>query len=84
MGRRKPGGGYTYFDFLQNRQFDITGPNPTREEQKYFDEQYTLYLEAQRRDMNAASLAEQQNQILQPDLRTIVRLDRQVFPGRPW
>ena len=28
-GRRKPGGGYTYFDFMQNRSFDIAGPNPT-------------------------------------------------------
>ena len=27
-GRRKPGGGYTYFDFMQNRSFDIAGPNP--------------------------------------------------------
>jgi hypothetical protein len=79
VGRRKPGGGYTYFDFLQNRQFDIAGPNPTREEQKYFDEQYTLYLEAQRRDMNAASSAEQQNQILQPDLKD----DRAIGPASP-
>ena len=28
-GRRKPGGGYTYFDFMQNRSFDIAGPNPS-------------------------------------------------------
>ena len=27
-GRRKPGGGYTYFDFMQNRSFDIAGPEP--------------------------------------------------------
>ena len=33
-GRRKPGGGYTYYDFMQNRHFDIAGPNPTAEEQK--------------------------------------------------
>ena len=25
-GRRKPTGGYTYFDFMQNRSFDIAGP----------------------------------------------------------
>jgi hypothetical protein len=24
-GRRKPGGGYTYYDFMQNRSFDIAG-----------------------------------------------------------
>jgi len=28
-GRRKPGGGYTYYDFMQDRSFDIAGPNPT-------------------------------------------------------
>src|SRR5262249_46307225 len=33
-GRRKVGGGYTYYDFLQDRTFDIAGPNPTPEEQK--------------------------------------------------
>ena len=38
-GRRKPGGGYSYFDFMQNRNFDIAGPNPTPEEQKQIDEQ---------------------------------------------
>jgi hypothetical protein len=31
-GRRKPGGGYTYYDFMQGRNFDIAGPNPTVEE----------------------------------------------------
>ena len=40
-GRRKPGGGYTYYDFMQDRTFDIAGPNPTPEEQKKIDEQYT-------------------------------------------
>ncbi len=44
-GRRKPGGGYTYYDFMQDRTFDIAGPNPTSEEQKKIDEQYTVYLE---------------------------------------
>src|SRR5438132_297481 len=33
-GRRKAGGGYTYYDFMQNRKFDIAGPNPTAEERK--------------------------------------------------
>src|SRR6266849_491622 len=27
-GRRKPGGGYTYYDFMQDRNFDVAGPNP--------------------------------------------------------
>ena len=41
-GRRKPGGGYTYYDFMQDRSFDIAGPNPTPEEQRHIDEQYTV------------------------------------------
>ena len=28
-GRRKAGGGYSYYDFLQDRTFDIAGPDPT-------------------------------------------------------
>jgi hypothetical protein len=59
-GRRKPGGGYTYYDFMQDRSFDIAGPNPTPEEQKYIDQQYTLYLEKQRRENIAAAFAKQQ------------------------
>jgi hypothetical protein len=55
-GRRKAGGGYTYYDFMQDRVFDIAGPNPTPEEQKYIDQQYTLYLERQRRNNMSAAL----------------------------
>jgi hypothetical protein len=61
-GRRKPGGGYTYYDFMQDRTFDIAGPNPTPEEQKKIDEQYTAYLESQRRDSIAAALTAKQHQ----------------------
>ncbi len=59
-GRRKPGGGYTYYDFMQDRSFDIAGPNPTAEEQRFIDEQYTAYLEKQRRSNIAAAFAKQQ------------------------
>ena len=61
-GRRKPGGGYTYYDFMQDRTFDIAGPNPTPEEQKKIDEQYTAYLERERRNNIAAALAAKQQQ----------------------
>ena len=64
-GRRKPGGGYTYFDFMQNRSFDIAGPNPTPEEQKYIDQQYTLFLDQERRNNIAAALAAKRQQQLQ-------------------
>ncbi len=73
-GRRKPGGGYTYYDFMQDRSFDIAGPNPTPEEQKRIDEQYTVYLEKQRRNSIAAAFAakqqQQQMQLQQASLRT--------------
>jgi hypothetical protein len=65
-GRRKPGGGYTYYDFMQDRTFDIAGPNPTPEEQKNIDQQYTVYLENQRRDNIAAAVTAKQQQELEP------------------
>jgi hypothetical protein len=67
-GRRKPGGGYTYYDFMQDRTFDIAGPNPTPEEQKAIDQQYTVYLESQRRNSIAAAAiaAKQREQELPP------------------
>jgi hypothetical protein len=61
-GRRKASGGYAYYDFMQDRTFDIAGPNPTAEEQKYIDEQYALFLERQRRKNIAAAFAAQQQQ----------------------
>ena len=60
IGRRKPGGGYAYYDFLQNRRFDIAGPNPTPKELKSFDEEYIVFLNAQRRDAITEALAEKQ------------------------
>jgi hypothetical protein len=65
-GRRKANGsGYTYYDFMQDRSFDIAGPNPTPEEQKYIDQQYTAYLENQRRSNIAAAFAKQQQMQLE-------------------
>jgi len=69
-GRRKVGGGYTYYDFMQDRSFDIAGPNPTAAEQKHIDEQYTLYLENQRRSTIAAAFAARQQQQLQAPLKS--------------
>ncbi|WP_426613014.1 hypothetical protein [Bradyrhizobium sp. McL0616] len=77
-GRRKTGGGYTYYDFLQDRTFDIAGPNPTPDEQKKIDESYTAYLANQRRSTVVAdALARQQQdqqaqQVQQVALRTDV------------
>jgi hypothetical protein len=60
--RRKPGGGYTYYDFMQNRSFDIAGPNPSAAEQKAIDEHYTSYLDEHRRRVIAAAFAEKQRE----------------------
>ena len=79
-GRRKPGGGYTYYDFMQDRSFDIAGPNPTPEEQKKIDEQYTVYLENQRRNNIAAALMakQQQQQQQQPEQQVVKPSVQQV------
>ena len=66
-GRRKPGGGYTYYDFMQNRSFDIAGPNPTPEEQRKIDQQYTEFLDQERRKDIAAAFAAKQQQQRQPE-----------------
>ncbi|ABD08562.1 conserved hypothetical protein [Rhodopseudomonas palustris HaA2] len=62
-GRRKPDGGYSYFDFMQNRSFDIAGPNPTAEELRKMDEQYTAFLDQRRKTIIAAAFAAKQQQI---------------------
>ena len=81
-GRRKPGGGYSYFDFMQNRNFDIAGPNPTPEEQKKIDEEYINYLERERRNSAANALAakpqEQQPQPQQQLQPVALRSDEKV------
>jgi len=46
-GRRKPTGGYTFYDSRQNRYFDIAGPNPTRAEGAFIEKQYSYYVAAQ-------------------------------------
>jgi hypothetical protein len=67
-GRRKPGGGYRYYDFMQDRNFDIAGPNPTAEERKQIDREYMGFLDAQRREMISAELIKRQNEQLRADL----------------
>ena len=69
-GRRKPGGGYTYYDFMQNRNFDIAGPNPTAEERKQIDREYMNFLDAQRREDMSAELARRQNEQLQANMES--------------
>ena len=76
-GRRKPEGGYTYYDFMQDRKFDTAGPNPTAEERKEIDRSYIGYLEAQRREAVSADLAKRQNEQLRAEM------ERARQPGPP-
>jgi hypothetical protein len=46
-GRRKPTGGYMFYDSRQSRYFDIAGPNPTPNELGYIERQYSNYVAAQ-------------------------------------
>jgi hypothetical protein len=59
-GRRKAGGGYAYFDFMQNRTFDIAGPNPNEAERKQIDRSYVKFLAAQGREIFLSDLAKAQ------------------------
>lgn len=84
-GRRKAGGGYTYYDFLQDRTFDIAGPNPTPEEQRKIDESYTAYLANQRRSNEAAQATarqqhEQQERQAQQLQQVALRTDVERVP----
>jgi hypothetical protein len=85
-GRRKPGGGYSYFDFMQNRSFDIAGPNPTPEEQKQIDEQYTAFLDRERRNSIAAALTarqQQQQELQQASLKNEKASPPPEAPAKP-
>ena len=63
-GRRRAGGGYTYYDFMQNRIFGIAGPNPSAEERRYIDSEYMRFLVSERRDALSAEVAQRQSEKL--------------------
>lgn len=67
-GRRKVGGGYTYYDFMQDRNFDIAGPNPTAEERMRIDREYMGFLDVQRREAISAQLAKKLNEKFRADM----------------
>ncbi len=48
-GRRKTGGGYTYYDQCQDQTFDINGPNPTKDEMNYMSDQCRAHLDQKSR-----------------------------------
>lgn len=69
-GRRKPGGGYAYFDSRQQRSFDIAGPTPTKAEMDVIEQQYRIYLdEEKRRAAEARRQAEEQEKHRAEDAR---------------
>jgi hypothetical protein len=69
-GRRKASGGYTYYDFMQDGNFDIGGPNPTGEERKQIDRVYMGFLDVQRQEAVSAELAKRQNERARADLES--------------
>jgi len=77
-GRRKAGGGYVYYDLLQNRSFDIAGPNPTANERAQMHAQYRRFLDLQRRE---AALAEIQQ--LAAEQPRIVAMSLPIDSRRP-
>jgi hypothetical protein len=93
--RRKPGGGYSYYDFMQDRSFDIAGPNPTADERKQIDREYMKYLDSVRRDVPSVELARPQNnfavadldgvatEIARPSGGPMVLTPKKLSPGKP-
>jgi hypothetical protein len=67
-GRRKSGGGYTYFDFMQSKTFDIAGPNPTESERKQIDHSYMEFLGTTRRETILSELMKAQANVEQAGL----------------
>jgi hypothetical protein len=67
-GRRKAGGGYVYFDFMQNKTFDIAGPNPTESELKQIDYSYMEFLGATRRETILSELMKAQANMEQANI----------------
>jgi hypothetical protein len=78
-GRRKPGGGYTYYDERQLRGFDIEGPNPTVQELTNIDEQYRQYAQAERERQAAEAARLKREEDLQTKL-TLVAKRQEVHP----
>ena len=56
---------------MQNRNFDIAGPNPSPEEQKKIDEEYIAYLERERRTTTASELAAKQQEKQEQEQRQL-------------
>ena len=54
---------------MQNRSVDIAGPNPTPEEQRYIDEQYTAFLDRERQSSITAAFNAKQLQAQQVSLQ---------------
>jgi Skp family chaperone for outer membrane proteins len=73
-GRRSPGGGYSYFDARQGKQFNIIGPNPTAAELKRFDEEYSRYL-AEQRQLERIAAEQQPEQEAAENRRQQARID---------
>jgi hypothetical protein len=73
VSRRKPEGGYSYYDSRQNRHFDVAGPNPTPKEWKNIETEYSIYMTAKRQEQEDISEARRQAAVAQAK----IEFDRQ-------
>jgi hypothetical protein len=73
-GRRRPGGGYTYFDARQGKQFNIAGPNPTAVDLRRFDEEYSRYL-AEQKQLDRVAAEQQAEEEAAEKRRQQARID---------
>jgi hypothetical protein len=86
-GRRKPGGGYAYYNscpgrrFDIGRTFDIKGPNPTPDEQKYMKGQCLADMEAEGRAANEEAEAEREAQQAAQEARA---KKNKILQARQW
>jgi hypothetical protein len=83
-GRRKIGGGYTYYDLWQNRSFDIAGPNPTADERTRIYAGYMRFLASRRREEALAEVdrmaSEQPQAETSLDFHPLITKRRKVNP----
>jgi hypothetical protein len=74
-GRRKPTGGYTFYDDRQDRGFDIKGPNPTPAELEHIERQYSAYITLKTKNERMRQEELQQSQAEQDRLAAIRELE---------
>ena len=66
---------------MQDRHFDIAGPNPTPQEQREIDQHYTAFLDQNRRSIIAAAFARKQRELTEAKLTAEAPIGETVGSG---